>query len=267
MKFFPGLFTVQRDTNCENFSCAFHLVKKSGDLTRISEVQANMIIVCLAVVVLLGKGTYGHIKRKHQDRKRKRQDRVLDEQGYSSSSLPQSSQRARGIRRGRKHQVNARRHHETPHHHHEQRRSNINLGISSEARASAQAHASRSARHTHRQRERDLGVAISLRHARCLNLEEPNEEDIIEALPKYDRDPPRPPSYENCISAPPSLPFREQLDWGSECRMRTVTEPRVERGVWRSEATLESGSIDVYGLGGSYGYTDSRPGPVFPPSR
>jgi len=183
-----------------------------------------MIILCLAVVVSLGKGTYGHIKRKHQDRKRKRQDRVLDEQGSSSSSLPQSGQQARSGRRGRKHHVNARRHRETHHHHHEQRRSNINLGISSEARASAQARASRSARHTHRQRERDR-VAISFRHARCLNLEEPNEEDIIDALPRYDRDAPRPPSYENCTSSAPSLPFREQSDLASECRMRTVTDP------------------------------------------
>jgi len=57
-----------------------------------------MIIVCVALIILLGKGThkaYGHIKRKHQDRKRRRQDRVLDDQGCPSLSLPQSSQHAR----------------------------------------------------------------------------------------------------------------------------------------------------------------------------
>ena len=174
-----------------------------------------MIIVCVALIILLGKGThkaYGHIKRKHQDRKRRRQDRVLDDQGCPSLSLPQSSQQVRGGRRGyRKLQINRRRRRgdENPHHHErDPEHSNTNLGISSEARASTQAHASHSDRHTYHQRARDLGVAISLRQARRINLEESNEEEITEELPRYDRDAPRPPSYQNCTSTSPDSLFR-----------------------------------------------------------
>ena len=179
-----------------------------------------MIIVCVALIILLGKGThkaYGHIKRKHQDRKRKRQDRVRDDQELSSS-LPQSSQQVRGGRRRyRKLQINRRRRGDENPHHHERdlEHSNTNLGISNEARASVQAHANHSDRHTYHQRARDLGVAISLRQARRVNLEESNEEEITEELPRYDRDAPRPPSYEHCTSTSPNSLFLGESNLGS----------------------------------------------------
>jgi hypothetical protein len=156
---------------------------------------------------------------------------------------------------------------ENPHQHEsDPEHSNINLGISSEARASAQARASHSGRHTYHQRARDLGAAISLRQARRINLEESNEEAVTEALPRYDRDAPRPPSYENCTCTSPNSLFRGESNLGSECRMRTVTEPRVVEGAWRDEASLESGSDDVYELRTSYGDSDMRSGLVLPPS-
>ena len=191
-----------------------------------------MIIVCVALIILLGKGThkaYGHIKRKHQDRKRKRRDRARDDQGSPSSPRPQSSQQIGCGRKGyRKLQIiTHRRRDENAHHERDPEHSNINLGISSEARASAQARASHSARHSYHQRARDLGVAISLRQARRINLE-PGEEEMTEELPRYDRDAPRPPSYENCTS--PNSLFRGESNLDSECRMSTVTEPRVEEG-------------------------------------
>ncbi|KIM39667.1 hypothetical protein M413DRAFT_12198 [Hebeloma cylindrosporum] len=228
-----------------------------------------MIIVCVALIILLGKGTqkaYVHIKRKRQDKKRRKRDRLAEELEYPSGAL-------QGGRRGnRKQLVNTRRNREHAEHHHrgdedphrhgrDRGHSNVNLGISSEARASAEAHASHteSARHTYHQRERDLGVAISLRQARRIDLE-PDEEEITEELPNYNRVAPPPPSYENCASAPDSH-FRGQSNLGSECRMRTVTEPRVEQGVWWSEATVESGSEEVYALRTSYG------GLVFPSAK
>jgi hypothetical protein len=193
-----------------------------------------MIIVCVALIILLGKGThkaYGHVKRKHQDRKRKRQDRVRDDQGCPSSSLPQSSQQVQGGRRGyRKLQINRRRRGDENLHHHEHdlEYSNTNLGISNEARASAASHPDR---HTYHQRARDLGVAISLRQARRINSEESNEEEITEELPRYDRDAPRPPSYENCMCASPNSLFRGESNLRSACRTSPITESRVEEGV------------------------------------
>ena len=137
--------TCSLDTTRKFFPVRLALLKKDWEILQKYRNPGNHDNSLCGLVILLGKGTHNVYWHVNQDRKMKRRDRVRDDQGCPSSSLPQSSQRARcGRRRYRKLQINIpRRGDENAHHHeHDPEHSNISFGISREVRASTQARAS-----------------------------------------------------------------------------------------------------------------------------